>query len=187
MAESADAEDGDQIAGTGSAVAKSVEGGDAGAHEGAASVDASSSGTARNGCGGDHVVGVSAVAVTPVIIVEVWQAKKFPRRQLSQYPQYPPFQPRRRAVRASSAGTCAHRVDHPDDFVSGDARILDAGEEAVLRYGRYGRLPQACTLIRTKPGPGVGDFTFDNFQGTASTGTWTARTFGMIPPLTILP
>ncbi len=137
MSEPADADDGDQIAGPRAAVAKTVEGGDAGAHERRRFDRRKFLGhQSQSADGREHVFGVAAIArdagdvggslageelaAAAVVAIAAESAVPADADALSGFP-------------SRDAGT--NRIDHADDFVSGNAWILDTGEEAVLRHG----------------------------------------------------
>jgi hypothetical protein len=57
----------------------------------------------------------------------------------------------------------ADGIDHADDFVSRNARILDAGEEPVLRYGIAMANTASLDFDSNEARAWIGDSTLDNF------------------------
>ena len=134
MAEAADAQDGDQVAGTGPAVAQGVERGDAGAQQGCRGLGIEFVRDARERVRGrDHVVGIAAVvgdagdAEFPAGD-EVAAAAAVAMAAVAAVPAHadPLFRPPR-------LGPGSERVDAAGDLVARHPRVADARKAALLR------------------------------------------------------
>ena len=161
------------------AVAKTVERGDAGAHERRRIDGRKIVGHQRQRADGrEHILGVAAIArdagnlggslageeiaAAAVIAIAAESAVPADAHSLSGFP-------------ARDVGT--NRIDHADHFVSGNARILDARKETVLRHRIAVADATSLDLDSHKAGAGLGNVAFDNFQGTARRGRLARRAF----------
>src|SRR5208283_6166706 len=123
----------------------------------------------------------------PVMYVAVWQAKKCPRRQLSQYPQYPPFQPRpARSPGVHPATPAPTASTIPTTSCPGTRGYDTPGKCPSFVNESLWQIPQACTLIRTDPAPGFGISRSTISKGPPGRETCTARILGIVPPAIIL-
>src|ERR1017187_7394614 len=122
--------------------------------------------------------------VMPVMYVAVWQAKKCPRRQLSQSPQYPPFQPRPArwpGVHPATPAPTASTI--PTTSCPGTRGYDTPGKCPSFVNESLWQIPQACTLIRTDPAPGSGISRSTISKGPPGLETCTARMFDILPPI----
>jgi hypothetical protein len=166
VAEAAEAEDGDDVAGLCAAVAQGVEGRDAGAHERGGLLVGQVARAQGDGTGGrDHVVGISAVegdagdlgadagkevAAAAGVAVAAVPAVPADADALAGFP-------------ADDAG--ADGVDHADQLMARDARVLNAGEQAV--FGHRVAVADAAGVYLDPHGAGgwLGDIALDDFKG----------------------
>src|ERR1035441_3116219 len=120
--------------------------------------------------------------------VAVWQAKKCPRRQLSQYPQYPPFHPkpaRSPGIHPATPAPTASTI--PTTSCPGPRGYDTPGKCPSFVSESLWQIPQACTLIRTDPAPGFGISRSTLSKAPPDWETCTARIFDISPPILILP
>ena len=165
MAETAEAEDGDEIAGARAAVAQGVEGGDAGAHERRGIGGREVIGHERDADGGgDHVIRVAAIEVDAGDLVvhgageEIAAAAIIAMATMLSMP----------ADADALAGfpfrnACANGVNDADDFMARDAGILDAGKQAGLGDGIAVANAAGLDFDADGAGTGLGNVAFDNF------------------------
>ena len=179
MAEASDAEDGDDIARPGAAVAERVEGGDAGAHEGSG-IDGRQFIGEQSGCGGwgDHVIGIAAVEGDTGDLVgfageEIAAAAGLAASTIAAVPADADA-----LADGPGRGIGADGVDEADDFVSGNARILNPGEEAVL--GEDVAVADAARLDfdADLAGARLRDIPLDEFERTLGGGDLNGAHFG---------
>ena len=183
VAEAADSDDGDGVAGAGSAVAQGVEGGDSGAHERAGVDGRESVGHEGEGVGGgDDVVGVASVVgdsgdLAVLTEDEIAAAAGFAIVAVAAMPAEADA-----LADFEDGDVGANGVDDAGDLVAGNAGIGEAGKEAVLGEPSLWQTPQACTRMRTWPGPGSGNSFWTNSKSALADVTWVARplTDGMV-------
>ena len=158
MAEATDAEDGDSVAGASAAVAKCVVGRDAGAEkrrgvnigevawnegEGVGRSDDVVCIAAVEADAGDKLIfaegEIAAAAGMAVIAVAAMPAEADALPHLEE-----------RDIRADG-------IDEAGDFMAGDARNWMPGQPPNFVAASLWQTPQACTRMRTCPGPGSGN------------------------------
>ena len=183
MAEAADAEDGDGVAGARSAVAQGVEGGDAGAEQrGGVGVGEVVGDEGEGVGGGDDVVGIAAVVVDAgdELVFAEDEVAAAAGRAVVAVAAVPAEADALAGLEERHVG--ADGVDDAGDFVAGDAR--DIGCRATwptLVSESLWQTPQACTRMRTWPGPGSGNSFWTSSNAPPAAGTCMARpvTVGM--------
>ena len=171
MAEAADAEDGDEVAGARSAVAQAVEGGDAGAEQRGGVDVGEVVGHEGEGVGGsDHVVGIAAVVADAgdVLVFAEDEVAATTGRAVVAVAAVPAEADALAGLEERHVG--ADGVDDAGDFVAGDARVCDAGQEADL--GERVAVADAAGLHADADvaGAGIGEFALNQFKGSARSG-----------------
>src|SRR5437764_9555268 len=117
----------------------------------------------------------------PVTCTPVWQAKKSPRRQLSQYPQCQACQPtptRWPACHRSGTSWPVASIT-PTTSCPGTRGKVMPGQRPSLVIASLWQMPQAWTLIRTDPGPGSGIGRSTSSRGPPGRETWATRIVAM--------
>src|SRR3954469_17694244 len=113
----------------------------------------------------------------PVTFTPVWQAKKSPRRQLSQEPQCQACQPtptRWPACHRSGTSLPTASITPTTSCPGTRGKVMPGHWPSLVKTSLW-QTPQAWTLIRTDPGPGSGIGRSTSSRGPPGRETWAAR------------
>ena len=166
MAEAADAEDGDEVAGHRAGVAKGIEGRHAGIHErrgvdGAEPVGDAGQHRPRR----DDVVGVAAVEVNPGDLEVVPAGQVVAATTAVAVAAVPAMPADAGAVARLPLGDVrADRVDDAGDFVAGNARERDPGPESLDRQHVAVADPAGFDADADLPRTGLRDVSLDDLE-----------------------